>query len=624
MDPLGLAAEDIEEAEDRPDLAPFEKVSSNVKGFKGEIGVAPCTAFVGENETGKTAVLDAVRLALLGKHPAGLSELIPEKAESLFALVQGPAGSSTFSVGKSQLKSKKLDPPTRKGKLGEYTDEDLYHVMPTVSIGDMLEGWGATRTRAAVVTRFVSLKGVPTPEGMGDAQSALWAAALEELTKGKDEEEEADPTEVLAELRKWMHSLQLKKSKEKKHLEGQIEELRKIVREEAAGDELIPGLETQKEAAQKWEAQAQTREALKLTQSSFENLKVEAVDLNERTKGLEEQKAKLDALEARIAEVVATSREVAEDQKAEATKLAEKLTRGKVVKGILDAMVEHEVAQCPVCFHTSSVSHIQHRASQMAQLVDERQQDHASAQADHQATLAAIAERDAEVLRAKQAYEASVRSLENEKTQLRNRAGQMKARLDALQSAVIDVEYIGPSSAEIKEQIEALRNADAQKRQLEDLAKQLAQAKTTHEAATSLKGEAQRLLQETIKQISSTAEETVNKYMPEGFEAKLDLEGNGCEWRAVSRRDGRPHGKSASGAQKCALVIALALAWTEDAPMRILLVDDKELHGFSKANVLAFLTMVKARVDAGDLTQAFVAWSRPNEIPEDWMKVVMQ
>lgn len=625
-DVLGLAVDEAttHEEEEKPTIAPFDKISSNVKGFKGEIGVTSTVAFVGENETGKTAALDAVRLALTGKHPAGLPELIPEKAESLFAIVQGASGSSTFSLAKGKLKGKKLDPPTRKGKLGDLTDEDLEHVMPTVSIGDMLEGWGAQRTRNAVVTRFVDLPGVPAPEAMSDAQEALWEQALTELTTKDGEEIDFDPTEVLAGIGKWMHSVQLDKSKKKKHLEEQIESLNKEVTEESAGDELIPELEAKLKQAQKWEAQAKNREDLKAAEEAFAALKTEAESINDRTSKLTEQKEKLDALEAKIAEVIADTQDIVADQKAEEAKLAEKFTRGKVVQSILDAMVKHNVDRCPVCFHDSDHDHVVQRAKDMAELVAERQEEYEIAQNDLRVTLQGIDEREAEVLRAKQAFANATQELENTKTDLRNRGAQVKARLDALKNATSDVEYIGPSSTELEAQIESLHAADAKKRQLQDITTQLAQTTATHEAVTKLKKEAKHLLQETLSQIQSTAESAVNKYMPDGFKAVLDLEGSNCEWRAVSRRDGRPHGKSASGAQKCALVIALALAWTENSPIRILIVDDKELHGFSKANVQAFLTMVKEHVDAGLLTQAFVAWSRPDEIPADWQKVEMK
>lgn len=623
-DPLGLA-EALDEEEARPAVAPFNQIATNVKGGKGTIQVGPCTAFVGENESGKTSALDAVRLALTGKHPAGLPELIPAKADRLFARVEGPAGSFEFAVAKAALKSKKLDAPQRKGLLANFDEDDLKHIMPTVSIGDMLEGWGATRTRAAVITRFLQLPGVPAPEAMSDAQQSLWENALQELTVDENGESiDIDPTEVLAGIRKWMHSVQLKKSKEKTFIEEQIQTLSPQVSEEAAGDELIPELEEKLKQAQRWEEQAENREKLKAEEETFEALKQEAVALNEKTKAQQERREKLEALEQRIAGVINESQAIVAEQRAEGEKFQAKLNRGKVVKSLLDAMVAHNVNQCPVCFHHSEAEHVKQRAEDMAKLVAERQEDYEMAQKDLQSTLGGVDEREAEVFRAKQAYANTVSEIERQKEALRNRANAVKTRIEALKMAVSDVEYIGPSSTEIEEKIEALRAADAKKRQLQSLSTQKAQVTATHEAVTKLKAEAQRLMQETLQQIQATAEAAVNKYMPPGFKASLDLEGTNCEWRAVSKKDGRPHGKSASGAQKCALVIALALAWTEDAPIRILLIDDKELHGFSAANVKAFLEMVKQHVDSGALTQAFVAWSRPDEIPADWLKVEMQ
>jgi hypothetical protein len=104
------------------------------------------------------------------------------------------------------------------------------------------------------------------------------------------------------------------------------------------------------------------------------------------------------------------------------------------------------------------------------------------------------------------------------------------------------------------------------------------------------------------------------------FAARLVLDDD-CRW-GVLGRDGTPHGRGvASGSEWSSLAVALACAWTEGAPLRVLLLDDGDLGRFDPTHLAAFLSAVKGAVEAGRLTQAIVAWSRPNEIPSGWMKI---
>ena len=68
--------------------------------------------------------------------------------------------------------------------------------------------------------------------------------------------------------------------------------------------------------------------------------------------------------------------------------------------------------------------------------------------------------------------------------------------------------------------------------------------------------------------------------------------------------------------------VAIACAWSDGAPYRFLLLDDTDIAGFSAENVRNLLTTVAAAVKEGRLTQAFVAWSRPAEIPDEGWSVV--
>lgn len=56
----------------------------NLKGASGDLDLAPATLLVGRNFTGKTRVLDAIKLALLGYHPG-----LDRTAKGIFALASG-------------------------------------------------------------------------------------------------------------------------------------------------------------------------------------------------------------------------------------------------------------------------------------------------------------------------------------------------------------------------------------------------------------------------------------------------------------------------------------------------------------------------------------------------------
>jgi hypothetical protein len=585
--------------------APFTKLMTNVKGVDRSVDLGPCTAFVGENRTKKTAYLDGVRLALTGRHPAALTELRADGHERLVAELSGPGGAMSFShSGKGRA-----EPPTVHGALAQYTTADLTHIIPTTSIGNLLKH-GATKGREAIFQRFVELDGVPRPQGMSASQEALWEEALAQCSNS------AEPTEVLAAVRAWMNSLKLRKSKDLKVYEEQLDALKREVAATGAGAELIPILEEKRRLAATWESQTTTRQSLATEEQNFAALQREAAGLNERTQWLSEQKTTLEKLEKDVGEVVAIMRETAAAQKAELVNLEERLKRVTIVEDFLVAMATNNVHQCPLC--------LTHGVDPEALLPDkralraERAKFVEMARKDYASTAQGIDAREAEVNRARQAYQSAAANLERAKSELRARGNACKARMDALKEALAEVAYEGPSSLEIDAEIAALRAADHKRTNLQTLADKARQTKATHEAARELEKEAKALLQDLTRRAKDAAENAVNKYLPAGFVAELNLEGNDCEWRIVGT-DGRPHVRDAmAGSERGALIIALALAWSEGAPVRILLLDDEDVAGFSKANLLAFLAKVADCVRSGLLTQAFLAWSRPDEVPASW------
>lgn len=127
---------------------------------------------------------------------------------------------------------------------------------------------------------------------------------------------------------------------------------------------------------------------------------------------------------------------------------------------------------------------------------------------------------------------------------------------------------------------------------------------------------------EVLAEVVNQAVATVNKYMPAGFAAMLDLDERVCRW-TVYGRDGAAHPQGAmSGAEESALRLGLLGAWAEGRPMRVLLLDDRDLLGLDPQNIAKTFEAVHAAVTRGDFTQAVVVWTRPNEVPHEGWTVV--
>ena len=173
----------------------------------------------------------------------------------------------------------------------------------------------------------------------------------------------------------------------------------------------------------------------------------------------------------------------------------------------------------------------------------------------------------------------------------------------------------------LKQQILTLRHADMNRKNLATEEANLLQI-LDDQATTKLLGQqTSQMLRSYLQTVQVKAEEAVNKFMPEGFRATLHLADNACEWKMVGA-DGRPHSAGAySGSEGGSLLIAMAQAWAEGAPYRIVLLDDVDLGVFDRANLQSVFTKFKESVEAGHLDQVVLVWNRPDEVPPDWHKI---
>ena len=127
----------------------FRRIVSNVKGRDMDIPLAACTAIVSErNRAGKTAVLDAIRLALTGKHPIGPDAVdlagLTADASLPFATLSGDAATTNFAFPDG----KKTPALTVGGEFMTLPTAEAGKLLPMVANRDLLHARGSSAATA--------------------------------------------------------------------------------------------------------------------------------------------------------------------------------------------------------------------------------------------------------------------------------------------------------------------------------------------------------------------------------------------------------------------------------------------------------------------------------------------
>ncbi len=353
----------------------------------------------------------------------------------------------------------------------------------------------------------------------------------------------------------------------------------------------------------------------------YEQLQREATALLTQKNLLDTMDRELVAIRPLDDERLAKLEEERSQAKAQLEGITRQLQRVRALDEILQTMEEHNIEECPLCANCG-VSPKELR-KKLAEKLSTRGKDFARIN-----KLEVDAINDIAVIKNKLSgdrlkLDQERATYDRARNSLKTRGEACKGRIDGLKQAHGMVEaYDGPSSQEIETQINNLRQAGGRKQRLMEDTTRLEALKADSARAKTLEGQAKKLLTSLLKQVAQDAEDTVNNYMPAGFKAALELSDTQCAWRVIGA-DGRAHSKvSMCGAEKGTLIIALALAWTEGSPLRILLLDDEDLTSFSPFNLGTFLTRIERLVNQeGLLTQAIITTTRPHEIPETWAKV---
>lgn len=592
----------------------FRKVESNVKGGVS-VPLSPCTAIVSDkNRAGKTAVLDSIRLALAGNHPVGphaadLAGLTADGALPWAKLLGDAAGAELeFPSGRKTAKHELT------GGLAGLDDQQRANLLPQVAMRDLLT-LGTAKAREELFRRFGSGVDELSAEGLDDAQTALFQNVLAQA-KG-------DPVQRVTEAGTILRSHKRSLSERLKVLEEEKSRL--------SADASESGLLTDAQIAE-LEQVIQQHAQYKRAAALREQVMADAAVLDHAAEAFQQMDVPL--TDEQVAERLDnlpefTTYEVAQREYAEAVAANKPSERGEVLAALtMMRKLLAETGSCVVCAGTPAQDPATLLAKAEAALAAERAGAITAQQRVQEATRnmdLARANWDRAVRIVREQASAYRSEYERAKGALTLMAERFKANRATLESiGGVTAPAMDEASAHLK--LDAARTAATFKVRAAETAGLIRQVKNEQanaKAVEAVLADAMNMLAESVK---ARAQNAVNEWMPEGFRAVLQLEDTegkpACRWEIVGS-DGRPHPRgAASGAEWSALTVAIACAWSDGAPFRFLLLDDTDIAGFSAENVRNLLDTVAAAVKDGRLTQAFVAWSRPAEIPDEGWSVV--
>jgi hypothetical protein len=590
----------------------FRKVESNVKGGVS-VPLSTCTAIVSDrNRAGKTAVLDSIRLALAGGHPVG-----PHAADLAGLTADGSLPWAKLTGDKAEASiefpsGRKTPKHELTGALADLTPEQQANLLPLVAMRDLLT-LGTAKAREELFRRFGSAVSELSAEGLNEAQTNLYQSLLAQ-TKGDPVQRVTDAGTLVRShkraLSERLKALEDEKSRlatdsagflppeEVKRLEDlltahdryqQAANLRQTVEQQAAA---------LNEAIEAFSALAQPQ-----TEAEFKALQ----SMRPEYARLAELKAKVEALRAEATSTSSTARLLES-----ITYLRRLLTQG---------------TSCLVCnnAHVPNAADLLKTAEEMHARETESIRRAIEEKALAESALAVLTNEVEQMERAaRAAWQQATMTYQQAQARLRAQADAYQQNKTVLESmGGSEVPALDPTT--IRTKLDEARGALSQKERATSLAATIRQVKNEQADAKAVESVLAESMTQLAEGVKLKAQNAVNEWMPDGFRAVLQLEKDGkpeCRWEIVGS-DGRPHPRgAASGAEWSALAVAIACAWSEGAPYRFLLLDDTDIAGFSAENVRNILHTVSEAVKAGRLTQAFVAWSRPGEIPEEGWSVV--
>ena len=566
-------------------IGAFTHLTANVKDHIS-CGLAPCTAVVGPARSYKTAVLDAVRLALTGKHTKLSNPVDLEKLRAAVDRVaglpmqvslQGPHGFAEWTLPMEGGVAKKPSAPRFTSKLGDLVPEaERERIMPVAPVKDLLTG--ESKGREATIARFGQNVTMEAPPGLTVVEKVGWE---EGVVGVRGEMVGASAAEVLAGLESWFRREKLAAGRDRDAM-GKTIEAQKAKLAGAGGVEVLDTLKKQLGQAVAYEAVAPKRERLRALAGEQQAMGVRVATYEKDVATFEARKK------------LAGSMEVGKQR--------ELLVVGRWLLDAIKKAIGKGNVDCPCCKQTWDIKKATDREAEVATMV---------------------ATRAASVAAAGGGLESEERGLMARRHEL----AKEKARVD---SAMVEVGAVvkamsdapatwkGPDSGTLRAQIAGLEGLGKLRDRLDSDVELRAKHESRVTLMKGLEGKAADRLREKLVEVKAEAESVVNRYMPAGYKAVLALDGRTAQWSVVGE-DGVAHEQGVMcGSEMGTLMVALGIAWTEGAPLRVMLLDDPDLGLLAADCVPAVLRVVEGAVRSGVLTQAIVALSRAGEVPDGW------
>lgn len=546
-------------------------LETNIKNAPRRLRLEPCTFVTGLNRTGKSSVLDALRLLFTGKHPVGghpsdLMDLVPPGETSLYVHGVGVAPSDvvTWQMNIVEGLPKKPKPPAGRGAFKHHRLAESLVLDHGAGLSD-----GAERMRRRLVDRFGDLSDLPTPLGLDPEQLALWKEGASSCAHAKD------VAAQLVEMTRWFKAQALERNKRADQCESVISKMtpnEDDILMESVRSAVAAQIEKAK-AQERYDRDAPLRAAVQARVDDV-NRQIEDI-VSKRTEGL-------------LSEV-----EWAEKKKAEVDRRLQHL---RTLKTLVESARKAGGDQCPVCRGQNP------DFDETLRILNQDIED-ATRQFEERATTLL-------------GLQKSLRH--DEERQLRQELDKHTNQLRQLSAQ--NPEYTGQSSHELQQVLDRHAAASEAKQRVKKETE--AMYRLRREAATCklLNSQGAKEVGRVVKSIQDKAESAVNACLPVGgFRAHVHLSDKAAEWR-MEGSDGRTHKRGARcGSEQGSLLYAFAEAFSpEDVPARIVLLDDVDLGVFDSTRLSDLCARFKLAVEAGRLDQVVIGWNRPNEAPADW------
>lgn len=595
-------------------LRGLTKISYNVKEKVQNLPLGPLTCICGEEGSFKSATGIAIRLALtgqydpIGKNPSDLIKLAADPALGIRVFAESPDGTAEWrlEVGPSGA-AKRSSAPTFTGKYAELTDDQRYCIIPSDSVRDLLKNAkGEKKYREAIIRRWGNTTELPEPFALLPEELIEWNNAVEACRQ----EGEAQVDNLLASLSEHFRLEAGRLGREIKPLEASLATRRLSASSASVGNEQLPQLKKKLEMLEKQKKAAEVSAALSIVEEDIRRLEeeaqknwnsfiVEQTDLNNKLESARSEIVSADAALEEAIELRASS------------------------KVLLAAHKKRQAAgktDCPCCSRSGvdmpkAILTFQSRVTERDASVDAARKT----LAEKRSAVSALESKAATVARnnmaSKAVAEAEQDNVRRQVTNLLKEKNTLGALLDGFDAADIEVQITA-----LRTKIAGYANVADTKKTLEAEGLKIRTMQALQATYKKLEKQAEQMQKDLMVAIAKTASDEVSLAMLDARRAELDPAS--MEWTILDRTLSPRVLGTACGTEETSLALGYMAAYTRGSPLRICLMDDKDLVGLSKKGMRDLFMQLEAAQKRGDFSQIILIWNRPDEVPENWLRIV--